>query len=193
MNNTTIKIIIAILISIFTVCVCCGGVFTWSAAITLQSSFIIDPDKVEAFGADIATYTMPNDYHHLFGMDILNMRMVVMGTQNETIDGMLITLMSIPEGEQVNENELKQQLQLAMQRQYPLQSLDLKFDTLENHIVNEEEIVFTVRKGTDSTNTAYQQISGLVTSNKGRVFVLIQGPETMWDETVITQFLESIQ
>jgi len=186
------KVIIAIVSVLFMTCMCCSGFGLWSAW-SLSRLFVSEPAEVKELSAEIADYTLPPGYSEIVGMRMLGSAMIAISRDQVDPDDMLIMLMSSPGGADVDQALLEKQLAAGLRQQFSMQGLELTLDKIETRTINGEEVALTYRKGEDTFDTPYRQMSALFNSNKGTVFILVQGTEAGWDQEALDSFLDSIR
>jgi len=184
------KKIIAILGTLFILCSCCGGGVFWVNSLFRQG-LITDPVQVRRLGHEIATYTLPEGYNEWLGFDFLTAKIIAI-VDNPASPEMMIFLMHVPVAEGVNPGETEQQLQGMMQH-FNVQAIDFSFDRSEPRLINGETVDLSYHTGTDGAGVRYRQVTGLFESERGKVIILAQGPESDWDQGMLDHLLDSIR
>ena len=185
------KIIAVVILVLFLMCVCCGasGLF---AVWFMNDSLVSDPVELENLSAEIADFTMPNGYAAIFGVRLMGMNMVAIGDEGSFPDSMLIMMMSVPDNDGIDRQALEKQIEGTLQQQLSMQHLDLTLDDVQTRMVNGEEVTLTYRKGRDTANTDFRQMSTLFNTDTGQVLMLVQGEARVWNQSAIDTILDTI-
>ncbi len=185
------KIIAVVILLLFLLCVCCGasGLLT---AWFMNDALISDSTELQKLSAEIADFTMPENYAEVFGIRLMGMDMVAIGDQNTFPDSMLIMMMKVPDTGKVDREALEKQIEGALQQQLSMQHLDLTLDDVQTRMVNGEEVTLTYRKGRDTANVDFRQMSTLFNTDKGQVLMLVQGETRVWSQPAIDTILDTI-
>ena len=184
------KKVIAILSTIFLICACCGG-FTFWSGVSIRSAIITDPDKIKTVGQDIATYTIPDGYQEFLAFQFLGNKSIAI-VNDDTPPEILILLMQVPTGQGIDDAQFETQMRSIME-QFNFQPIDFQFEKTETREINGRETDITYNSGEDDTGQPFRQMSLFFRTEKGKAFILAQGPEADWDQTEINQLLDSIQ
>lgn len=187
-----IKLTIAGLAVTFITCVCCGALLMmgfWS----INRAMVTEPEKLDSLSADIASYTLPEGYAEVFGMNLMGMEMVAIAKDNLEPDATLMMMLKIPANDAVDPAILQKEVESALQQQTFFQQLKLTLDDVETRTINGQEVTLTYRKGEDPSGTPYRQVSTLFETEKGRVLFLAQGSAEKWDQAAIDALFDSIR
>lgn len=176
---------------IFLACVCfgAGGLLT---AWFMNDALVSNSDDLQNLSAEIANFTMPENYAAVFGIRLMNMDMVAISNQNNFPDSMLIMMMKVPDTPNVDRKALEKQIESALQQQLSMQHLDLTLDDVQTRRVNGNEVTLTYRKGRNTADTDFRQMSTLFNTDMGQVLMLVQGETRVWDQAAIDKILDTI-
>jgi hypothetical protein len=186
------KAILATLLNLATLLICCSGTILWAGG-EISRAVTTDAAQAREIGLEIALYTPPPGYGEIFGLEMLGTQVVVLAPQELSVNGMIITLMKIPPAQGMDEAELQQQLQESVQRQMNWQNLDFQFAGLETHRVNGQPVELTIRTAENANGQAFRQVSGLLESQRGSVFLLAQSETSVWDQNALDTLLETVR
>jgi hypothetical protein len=181
---------LVILSTLFSLCVCCGGIGLWFGSV-FSEAIITDPTEVQAVGQEIADYTVPEGYQQIAGFRLMGAKSVSM-TNDLMGSGMVITLVQAPPAQGITQAEMEREL-ISITQRFNFQSLDLTFDRVESRVVNGQEVNLTYYIGQDQSGRAYRQMTTLVRSDNGPALIMAQSPETNWDQPALDSLLDSIQ
>lgn len=153
-----------------------------------ERAFSEDPQRAHEIGSEIAQYTVPPGYHEALGMNMLVSRMVALAPDDG--EGMIIFLFgaNAPESQR---QEMEQQIQQAFQQQVQRQTGELQYVGQERVTIRGQPVTLTISESRQGA--AVRQALGSFTGQHGYVMLMAAGPIAEWDETLLTNFLNSIQ
>lgn len=184
--STTVKVLLILFgVGGVLALLCCGG-----AAYFFSQAVQTDPVAIRATLAEIADMDVPDQFKPTGGMRVnigVSMKMAIF--QGEGGGGSLIVMeMNAPGG--ASEEQMRQQ----MQQQNAGQNKNLQIGETD---VREFEIkgqtsTFQFAKATDEQGNNYRQVSGTFPGKGGTALLVLQVPESAFDEEQVVKMIESI-
>jgi hypothetical protein len=188
-----LRVILGIVaIALFLCCVAGLGV-TLLGTRLVGRAFITNPERVQVVGREIADYDVPSNYEEMFAMNIMGIKMVAIGPSDPAADLMLIMLMQLPAGMEVNQGEMQRQIERALAQQTGLGSADMTSVGQEEVVIKGETITMTAREGTSDRGEQLRQISGLFQGRGGPAMLMVTGEAGAWDQEMLDSFMASIR
>jgi len=184
------KRLLALLGSLFIVCTCCGGFAFWFGSI-FSRAVVTEPAEVQKIGAEIVSYTLPDGYSEIVGVDFMQTKTIGVANDDFSSD-MIIFLMQVPESPGLSEAETERQLR-QMLRRFNMQPLELESDRVETRLINDREAELVYTKGTDPQGQVFKQVSMFFSGRSGKLFLMAQGSEAVWDQAALDQFIDSLR
>ena len=185
------KIIAVVILLLFLACVCCGAAGLL-ASWFMNNALVSDTADLQNLSAEIADFTMPENYAEVFGIRLMGMDMVAIGDQDNFPDSMLIMMMKVPDTGNIDREALEKQIEGALQQQLSMQRLDLTLDDVKTRTVNGQQVALTYRKGRDTADIDFRQMSTLFSTDKGQVLMMVQGETRVWNQSAIDTILDTI-
>lgn len=191
-NNKIILGVAAVLI-IACICLAVVGIFAFNQVASMTNS---DPAEAATAGQSMLDYTLPEGYHEQSSFNLAFMKMVMAGEGSlETVSiRPVIFLVEIGSEAQMDEEELRRQMQLGLRRSLSWQNLDLQLVEQSTMTLRGRETSLLYYEGTDGEGNRFKQIiSGLFPGKNGLIMLWVLGPEQGWDQAEIDSFLQSIR
>lgn len=188
--DRTVKILLAVIASLFVVCVCISvaAVFALQRAGQNFVNTVGDPTQGAMVGQRIVEYNLPAGYSQI-GMHLFNIDMVII-TSEEAGSITQFMLMQFPSNQQLAQEEVREQ----MLRQFEQQSSGALRETRVvdefTRTINGQEVPFIVVEGTTSTNMRMRQMYGFFDGKGGQAMLSASGMAANWDQNQIDEFLE---
>jgi len=148
---------------------------------------------VAAIGQQIVRYQLPKGFKEMFASDLLGFKMVAIGPTDPRAELPVIVLLQLPDVVDMDEEELRKQLERALVQQAGTGNADMQVVNTQRTVIRGQEVTLTVRRGTVSGGQTLRQISGVFSGPNGPVFLFVTGVENNWDSSEIDEFIHSIQ
>ncbi len=194
------KIILGVVAGLLVVCLCLAvvGFFAFNQIASFAGSMLTsdDPAAAEAAGQGMLDYSLPPGYSEQASFNLAFMKMVLIseGTLESESIRPVIFLVEIGPEAQMEEEELRQQMQLGLRRSLSWQNLDMQLVEQTTITLRDREVDLLHYEGTDGEGNRFRQIiSGLFPGKNGLIMLWMIGPESGWDEAQIDGFLQSIR
>ncbi len=188
---------VRILLSIFAAILflCCVATLgaTLLGARLVGRTIITNPTRVAAIGQQIVRYQLPKGFKEMFASDLLGFKMVAIGPTDPRAELPVIVLLQLPDVVDMDEEELRKQLERALVQQAGTGNADMQVVNTQRTVIRGQEVTLTVRRGTVSGGQTLRQISGVFSGPNGPVFLFVTGVENNWDSSEIDEFIHSIQ
>lgn len=194
------KIILGVVAGVLLACLCLavGGLFAFNQIVGLVSSLVTsdDPAAAAAAGQSMLDYTLPPGYAEQASFDIAFMKMVMAGEGSLESGSIRPVIFLVEIGPEANmeEEELRRQMQLGLRRSLSWQNLDMELVEQSTMTLRGREVSLLHYEGVDGEGNRFKQIiSGLFPGKNGLIMLWILGPEQGWDQAEIDGFLQSIR
>lgn len=150
------------------------------------------PADAKRVGAEIADYTLPDGYAELMGMNFLVYKMVMIAPEGQSNirNGMGIMLMGTNMSG-VNQDEMQRQMQQSFQQQYGSAGSRMTVVGQEHVTIRGQDVSMTITENDSSPKL--RQAIGTFNGKNGLVIVMAFGTPNDWDDTLLKNFLGSIQ
>ena len=185
------KKVLALVASLFIVCSCCSGLGFWARSFFNQF-LVTDPLELKAMALEIAAYTLPEGYSEVLGFNFMQSKSIALARDSLTADTIIFLMQVPPLQGQVSEAEAEQQLRTLLQ-QLSFQPLDFSRERVEQRVINDQEVEIIFNGATDNAGQRFKQMLVFLTSSQGKIFVMAQGSEALWDQEALDNFLNSIR
>jgi hypothetical protein len=187
------KIFLGCLAGLLLLCVC--GVVTGVLLLRSTDRFLTQtldssPEHVAGIAAKIAEFELPDGYSPDFGMSFLGMSTVSYSSYDS---GGRIMLMQFPATFKLNRAAMEQQLRRATLQGDRNSYADLEVVGESEATIRGEEVKLTISEGTNYADETYRQISGVFRGKGGLTLLVVQEPDSTWDQETIDTFLASIR
>jgi len=185
------KKVLAVLASLLIVCGCCSGLGFWAG--TFFDQFLVtDPVELKVMGREIATYILPDSYSEVLGFNFMEVKSVALAKDVQASDTVIFLMQVPPFQGQVSEAQAEQQLRTLVQ-QLNLQPLDFSQERVENRVINDQEVEVIFNQAADNDGQGFKQMLVFLDSSQGKVFLMAQGSEALWDQEELDNFLNSVR
>lgn len=191
MNRST-KTILTVLSTLLVVCLCTGAGAYGLVRLTghtLAGLLNSDPLKTEAVSAEIASFDLPDGFGEGYAIEMPGFTLVgytgnvehshIYFVQADSSTG--ITLEGI-------ERQIQQNNDLNSPDRVSMKTVDVVPGTIRG-----QEVDLVISEGTNHEGEGYRQVSGLFDGKGGPAAVIISMPNAVWDQTIVDNFLASIQ
>lgn len=181
------------------ICICVGG---WIAlkisGKVLQETMVKDtPEEAAATAKEIIDYELPLGYQEEMAMNMGFMQMVaIMDSQSADVKNARpqIIIASMSPNIEADEEEIRLQIQLSMQKSSNRQGYDVKLVEEQEVTIRGQQVNLMIYEGTDESGSPIKQIvSGLFDGKKSKVMLFIMGQESSWNQEEIDLFISSIK
>lgn len=195
------KIVLGIIAGVITLCVCIcasGWIVLNISGKVLQETIFQDTSEEAAVAAkEIIDYKLPLGYQEQMAMNMGFMQMITIADfQSADMENArpLIMIASISSDIEVDEEEMRLQIQLSIQRSSNRQGYDMKLVEEQEVTVREQQVNLMIYEGTDENGNPMKQIvSGLFDGKNSKVMLFIMGQESNWNQEEIDAFIASIK
>ena len=193
--NRSVRIVLGIVAALVFLCCVAGLGLTLFGARVAGKAIITDPTRVAAIRNQMVSYQMPPGFEELFASDLLGFKMLAIGPARSASspDLLVIMLMQLPTGLNVDEDELRQQMETAMTQQIGVGNADLKVVGTQQSAIRGQTIALTVREGQTNDGQALRQLSGLFSGPNGPIFLAVTGGAATWNQPLVDSFIASIR
>ena len=198
-KNTKIVLGIVGGVTALCVCICVGG---WIAlkisGKVLQETMVQDtPEEAAATAKEIIDYKLPTGYQEQMAMNMGFIQMITIAdTQSTDTENArpLIMIASMSSDIEADEEELRLQIQLSMQRSSNRQGYEMKLVEEQEVTISEQQVNLMIYEGVDEKGNPIKQIvSGLFDGKNSKVMLFIMGQESNWNQEEIDTFIASIK
>jgi len=194
-KNAKIVLGIVIVILILCSCVCIVGfIGLQTTGKVLEESVVMDnPQESRDLAQSMLDYVLPSGYQEegAFNMGIMKMVMI---SDSSASFGPLIIIAEMPSGLGIDADQMRQQIELGMQRSIGNRNFDVELEDEQSRTIRGQDVTIYVYTGTDGNGTRIKQVvSELFDGKNGSVMLMIMGQESGWDQAEIDAFLDSIQ
>ena len=198
-KNTKIVLGIVGGVTALCVCICVGG---WIAlkisGKVLQETIVQDtPEEAAATAKEIIDYKLPTGYQEQMAMNMGFIQMITIAdTQSTDTENArpLIMIASMSSDIEADEEELRLQIQLSMQRSSNRQGYEMKLVEEQEVTISEQQVNLMIYEGVDEKGNPIKQIvSGLFDGKNSKVMLFIMGQESNWNQEEIDTFIASIK
>ena len=198
-KNTKIVLGIVGGVTALCVCICVGG---WIAlkisGKVLQETIVQDtPEEAAATAKEIIDYKLPTGYQEQMAMNMGFIQMITIAdTQSTDTENArpLIMIASMSSDIEADEEELRLQIQLSMQRSSNRQGYEMKLVEEQEVTIRGQQVNFMIYEGVDENSNPIKQIvSGLFEGKNSKVMLFIMGQESNWNQEEIDAFIASIK
>jgi hypothetical protein len=189
------KIVVGIMVGVLIVCCLVAGI----AAVVLprmvanvaESAVVEDPEQAAAVASSILDYELPSGFTEAGGMNILGVKTVFFGSQN---DQAAIMMMQFPAEMAGNEAQMQQQMEDAFAQQQGSGDFNLNYISTETVTINDAPATLTMYEGTDESGNTVRQVIGFFETKDGNAgMLMLFGAASAWEEAGFERFLESMQ
>lgn len=149
-----------------------------------------DPANAQHVAQQIADYTLPPGYRELMGIDLFVYKMAVIAPQVER-DGMVFMLLGTNVAG-VDQAQMERQMQQSFQQQYGKAGSTMQVVGQENVTIRGQDVTLTISESVGQ-DSRLRQALGTFEGKNGLVIVMVMGDADNWDDTLMRQFLSSIQ
>jgi len=181
------------------ICICVGG---WIAlkisGKVLQETMVQDtPEEAAATAKEIIDYKLPLGYQEQMAMNMGFMQMITIADSQSTDtenSRPIIMIASMSPNIEADEEEMRLQIQLSMQRSSNRQGYEMKLVEEKEVTIRGQQVSLMVYEGTDENGNPMKQIvSGLFDGKNSKVMLFIMGQESNWNQEEIDSFILSIK
>lgn len=194
------KIILGVTAGVLVACLCLavGGLFAFNQIASLFGSLVTSSDPAAAAdaGQSMLDYTLPQGYSEQASFNIAFMKMVMAGEGPLDSASLRPVIFLVEIGPEANmeEEELRRQMQLGLRRSLSWQNLDLQLVDQSTMTLKGRQVSLLYYEGTDGEGNRFKQIiSGLFPGKNGLIMLWLLGPEQGWDQAEIDAFFQSIR
>lgn len=190
------KIILGIVTVILILCGCVcvvGYIVLQTTGKVLEESVVMDnPQESRDLAQSMLDYALPSGYQEegAFNMGIMKMVMISDSSANF---GPLIIIAEMPSGLGIDEDQMRQQIELGMQRSIGNRNFNIELEDEQSRSIRGQDVTIYVYAGTDSNGTRIKQIvSEPFDGKNGSIMLMIMGEVSGWKQNEIDAFLDSI-
>ncbi len=189
------KIILAI--SAGVVVVCCGlaliAYFYFGRA--LGRSITMNPADKSRIGHEIADYTLPEGYEEMMAVNMLGLKMVVIGSSSSSSDQTVLMLMQMPTTGNMNQEEMQRQMRQAWEGQAGKQSQNYTVVGTRDVTVRGDTVTLTISESTaqGSEMVMRQEMAIFTGASEKMVMFMAMGEKDKFEEGIVDEFLGSIR
>jgi hypothetical protein len=195
------KVILGIIAGVIALCICIcvsGWIVLKISGNVLQEAMIKDtPEEAAAIAKEIMDYELPTGYGEEGAMNMGFMQMVIVKDfQSIDIENArpLIMIASMSPDIEVDEEEIRLQIQLSMQRSSNKQGYNMKLVEEQEITIRGQQVPLMIYEGTDENDVSMKQIvTGLFDGKNSKVMLFIAGKVSNWNQEEIDAFIESIK
>ena len=164
----------------------------------LQETIVQDtPEEAAATAKKIIDYKLPAGYQEQMAMNMGFMQMITIAdTQSTDTENArpIIMIASMSSDIEADEEELRLQIQLSMQRSSNRQGYEMKLVEEQEVTIRGQQVNFMIYEGVDENSNPIKQIvSGLFEGKNSKVMLFIMGQESNWNQEEIDAFIASIK
>lgn len=184
------KIALIVLGTLVVIClgVCGAGYFFFQQF----GSQVANPDNAHRIGTEIADYTLPQGYVEQGGVDLLVYKMVFITSQGgNSRDSMVIMLMNTNAGGAANRDEMERQMQQSFQQQFNRNGGTTRVVGTEQVTIRGQETTLTIAES--DASRPVKQVVGTFDGKNGLVILMVIGDKANWNDTLVKDFIASIQ
>jgi hypothetical protein len=190
--SRTMRTILGIVAAALFLCCVAGLGLTLLGSRLFTKAVVTDPTRVAAIGSQIVSYSLPVGLAEMFASDVLGFKVIAIGPTDPDADLLIIMLMQMPATANVDQDDLRQQMETALTQQTGVGSADLHIVGTQQATILDQDVTLTVREGSAGNDQTLRQISGLFTGPNGLVFMFVTGAAASWNQPRLDQFLASI-
>jgi hypothetical protein len=189
------KILLALLIVILLVCICaCAGAYIFQQRggfDMLTNPMVNDEQTAQDVGEKMFQYSVPAGYTEDSSMDMGIMSIVML---TPSTNDPIIMLVRLPGLLAMDPSTFQDQMQQQMQEQFGNGST-MEVVGTGTVTVRGEEVNLTYFEGTSTENqfVLRMMVSDFIKGDNGQVMVMAMGEKTSWNQTLVENFLKSIQ
>jgi hypothetical protein len=182
-------------------CLCAGvvAVLVFGLGVSqVASSVKTDPASVAAEAQKIADFDVPQGYHEAMAMSFFGYDIVGIfpdnyaGSSGAATNGVIIMLMQF-NAPGMDEAQMQQQMQQSLQQQSGQRGINMKVVSTYQTTIRGQSSTVTIQEGDSSQGFTLRQLVTVFPGKAGTVMLMVQGPSTAWDQTLIDQFIASIR
>ncbi|MDL1895321.1 hypothetical protein FBQ82_03550 [Anaerolineae bacterium CFX7] len=148
------------------------------------------PDDMKRVGAEIADYTLPPGYVEVMGLDMFVYKMVALAPETRRGDDMIFMLMNTNAGG-ASPQQMERQMQQSFQQQFGRSGSQMQVIGQEAVTIRGQPVTLTIAE--NDASPKLRQALGTFEGKNGLVIVMVMGPAAAWNDTLLREFLSSIQ
>ena len=183
--------------ALIALCVCIGISAYVGGQYVLEQNFAVYEQSAEIaeMAQGIVDYRLPPGYTEQFGMSIFGFDMAAFGSPNlqNGAGGTLILLAQFPKSLGLNQDDMQQQMEEALQQQSGQNDMQLAVVGQTTAIIRDQTVPLVIREGTDDEGHQIRQITGVFEGKGGTVMLMIMGSIQQWDQNAIDTFIASLR
>jgi hypothetical protein len=191
-RNLKIALIILAVVLILCLCLCAGGLIVFRLLGRSMGNMVsMVPTQAAQVGSQIAEFEAPPGFEE-GSIEFLGFQVVFLhgsGSQANTT----IIMMQFPQSMAFSEEQMRQQMETFANQQAGPMGLNLSVTGEAEAQVKGETVTFTVLEGQSDNGMAYRQWTGVFAGRGGPTFLTVTAPVDEWDQTLLDNFLASIQ
>jgi hypothetical protein len=194
--------VVAVVAACVCLCLCAAAALLVFAPALADRVMETDPDKARAMGAELLDYELPEGYHELAAMNILTVKMVMIGpaesaAQGDTLDHMII-IAQVASKELMDDPQLREQMQRSVEQGFrnsvPAGNVDWELvDSSPTTIAGQEVMLHTYEAVGENGETMRQLLTDVFEGKNGATFIMALGTQDNWPKEAIEAFLGSIK
>jgi hypothetical protein len=197
--DKTTRTVLIILGSLLALCACGAAVVfgtgIWSFGKLVQfadQSTTEDPREVAQVASEIADFSVPEEYTTQYSIKIATFSMVQYTTRDENN---YIFLTQFPAGTSINPDEMMRQIrENSRNPNSPWYNVDTQLVEQKQVNIRGEATTLSISEGTSDQGELYRMATTEFQGNgAGPALLMIVGPADQWDETMVEEFIASIQ
>jgi hypothetical protein len=156
----------------------------------------MDPAQARTVAASIADYDLPDGYRELMGVDMMGMKMAMIGPDGVSgadvgDRGLVIMMMQAPAGQDAD--QLRDQMMQSFGAQTGMGGARLEPVGTETATIRGSEVELQVLEGESANGQRIRALSGVFEGKSGPALLMVMGPADDWDETQVNAFLASLR
>jgi hypothetical protein len=188
------RVLIGILAIFYFFCCVAGLGLTMVGARMVGKAIIVDPTRIASVSREIADYEVPPGFEESFASDIAGLKMVVIGPISPQ-QGLLVFMMTqFPAVDsEAGQREIERQLQRALMQRTAMGNADMQVVGQQEVLIKGEPVAMTVSEGDTPDGQTLRQLNGIFQGNQGPAILMILGESQAWDDSLVDDFMASIQ
>jgi hypothetical protein len=190
--SRSVRVILGVVAAVVFLCCVAGLGMTLLGTRLVGKAIITEPTRVAAVSKQIVSYELPPGFQEIFASDLLGFKMLAIGPADPDANLLVIMLMQLPAAMSISEDELREQMEIALSQQTGAANADLKVVGTQAATITEQSVTLTMREGKTPDGRALRQLSGLFSGPNGPVFLFVTGEAATWNQSVVDGFIASI-
>jgi hypothetical protein len=154
-----------------------------------QSIWKNDPIKAAEIAHSLADYTLPAGYQEKTYVQIMGASQVILAPTDDS-EGM--TILFIQESMAMNDQEIVTEMEDAWAKEVGAHTYTTSRTSTETVIIGGQETTVNYRSGTDETGQPARQLVTVFYGKAGWTVLVIVSPLENWNQTLVDEFLRSL-